>query len=57
MCHYMENYKANFGIFLVIDNNKKWLSNAWKKFIENITKTYQRIENVEVISILNSSSK
>jgi hypothetical protein len=56
MRHYMENYKAKLGIFLVIDNHKKWLSNGRVKFIENVTKAYERIENVEVISVLNSSS-
>ncbi len=51
MRHYMENYKAKFGIFLVIDNHKKWLSIDQVKFIENVTKAYQRIQNVEVIII------
>lgn len=47
MVHYMKNYKAHFGIFLII-NNQDWGQDKWEEKIRKIESAYQKIEHVEV---------
>jgi hypothetical protein len=46
--HYLINYNAYFGIFLVIDSKQV---NSWPTQFEKVKEAYQEIENVEVIEI------
>lgn len=49
---YMHNFKAYFGIFLVIDNKQRGKRTAsWQTQIERIKEAYQQIENVDVVGI------
>ncbi len=49
--HYMDNYKAYFGIFLVINNQSAKKASNWTTHLRKLEKTYERIENVEVLGI------
>ena len=49
--HYMDNYKACFGIFLVIDNQSAKKGRNWTTQLRKIEETYARIKNVEVLGI------
>ena len=51
MKHYMDNYKAYFGIFLVIDNQFEGKRNNWTTQLKLIKTAYERIDNVEVLGI------
>ena len=47
----MDNYKACFGIFLVIDNQSAKKGRNWTTQLRKIEETYARIKNVEVLGI------
>jgi len=54
LIHYMNNYKAHFGLFLVIDNKEKAKAKStWEADFEKIKSDYEQIENVEVLGISN----
>ena len=52
MVHYMQNYKAHYGIFLVIGNRPGISDDEWKRRLDKIINVYQNINNTEVINLL-----
>ena len=55
--HYMNNYKAYFGIFLVVDNKqRKKKVDSWQAQFKRIKEAYEQIENVEVVNIFGGVS-
>ncbi len=51
MVHYIQNYRANHGIFLVIGTRPKTEPSVWNGLIRRVIDTYQEIDNVEVLNI------
>ena len=51
MKHYMDNYKAFSGIFLVIDNQFARKRSSWTTQLKLIKTAFERIENVEVLGV------
>lgn len=51
MIHYMQNYRANHGIFLVIGTRPKTKPSEWNRLIKRVIDAYQKIDNVEVLNI------
>jgi hypothetical protein len=54
MVHYMKNYRAQYGIFLVIDSQQKTPS-EWEKLIKEVIDVYQKIDNVKVMDLFKST--
>jgi len=54
LIHYMSNYKAPFGLFLVIENKEKEKAKStWEEDFKKIKSAYEQIENVEALGITN----
>lgn len=51
MTLYMQGYRANYGIFLVIGRRPKTTPQKWQEMIKKVVNVYQEIENVEVLNI------
>lgn len=51
MIHYMQNYRTNYGIFLVVGKQPKTTPDKWNKLIKKVVDAYQEINNVEVLDI------
>lgn len=52
MIHYMQNYKAHYGIFLVIGKRPSVTKEEWNERFNNIVSTYKKIDNTEVINLI-----
>lgn len=49
--HYMQNYQAHYGIFLVVGRRPKTTPQKWNRLIKKVIDVYQQISNVEVLNI------
>ena len=52
MVHYMQNYKAHYGIFLVIWNRPGISGEEWNRRLNDIRNAYKKIDNTEVINLI-----